>query len=207
MEVYMSLKVRIAIVMIVPTILALACGKLEIGIEPNDGVFFDANLNAAPAQEQVPKNCPLSDFNVYVNATFGYCFGYPLDFTIEDSTVSNPEVRGPAIGSEIEPVFATLKVEVDPKSETLSLREQAGIFLQEFSVVDTNSYTWEQIEIDGEPSLVVAPVPAYLSWKIIFVGHNSNFYRLMYWPVDVQEAELDLDDLYQVTTQTFEFIE
>lgn len=203
----MSLKVRLLLILFGFTILALACGKLEVGFEPNDGVFVDVNLAAAPAQKQAPQNCPLSDLNVYVNATYGYCFGYPVDFTVEDITTSIPEVRGPAIGSEIEPVHATLRVEVDPIIGDLSLREQAEIFLSEFSVIDPETYTWVEVEINGEPGLMVEPVPAYLSWKIVFVQHTGRFYRLMYWPVDVQEADSDLDELYQVSTQTFEFID
>ena len=51
----------------------------------------------------------------------------------------------------------------------------------------------------------VEQVPVHLSWHIVFVKHNDSLYRLMYWPVDVPEAKADIDELYQVTINTFAF--
>lgn len=202
----MSLRIRILTAITALVILMLACGKLEIGVEPNNGNRIEVELKSLPPAEGGSENCPLSDFDVYLNGTYGYCFGYPNQFSLENVNESMPEVRGPAIGSEIEPVYATLRIEVDSIEEGQSLREKAKDFLQAFSVLDVETYSWNEIEVGGEPGFVIEPIPVQLSWKIIFVQHNNNLYRLMYWPVDVQEAEGDLDELYQVSTQTFEFI-
>jgi hypothetical protein len=45
-----------------------------------------------------------------------------------------------------------------------------------------------------------------LSWRVIFVPHNGYLYSLMYWPVDVPEAQADLDELYHTTLNSFAFL-
>jgi hypothetical protein len=202
-----SKKLKVPIPIIILAVIALACGQFKVGFEPNSGVSIQINPNPGHPEEKVPRHCPLSDLNVYVNGTYGYCFAYPIDFTVTDINASLPEVRGPVIRSEIEPVFPTLRVEVEPTNESQSLREQAENYLREFSMIDPTTFTWQSVEVDGQPGLMVEPIPVQLSWKIIFVRNNSFQFHLMYWPVDVREVEGELAELYQVTTQTFEFFE
>jgi hypothetical protein len=53
---------------------------------------------------------------------------------------------------------------------------------------------------------MVEPVPVMLSWRIVFVQHKGNLFRLMYWPVDIPEAQSDLNDLTQTTLGSFAFL-
>ncbi len=53
---------------------------------------------------------------------------------------------------------------------------------------------------------MVEPVPAMLSYRIIFVQHNGSIYRLLFWPVDIPEARADLTDLTQTTLGSFAFM-
>jgi hypothetical protein len=87
-----------------------------------------------------------------------------------------------------------------------TLREQAETYLRDFSVMDPATFNWSQITVDGEAGLVVEPVPATLAYRIVFVQHNGNLYRLLYWPVDIPEAQADLNDLTQTILGSFAFI-
>jgi hypothetical protein len=142
--------------------------------------------------------------NVYVDKAEGYCFAYPLRFTLGDQASDRPAVRGPAVDDSVEPIQATFSVEVAPAAD-LSLREQAEAYLKDFSATDPAAFTWSQLEVGGEAAWMVEPVPAMLAWRIVFVQHNGQIFRLLYWPVDIAEAQADLDELTQTTLGSFAF--
>jgi len=152
----------------------------------------------------LPLTCQVTDLNVYINELGCYCFAFPMNFTLGDQPSDNPNVRGPAVDDSVEPIHATLTVEFSPATDK-SLREQAEAYLNEFSVADPATYTWIRVQIGGEAGLMVEPVPAMLSYRIVFVQHNGNLFRLMYWPVDIPEAQSDLTDLMQTTLGSFAF--
>jgi hypothetical protein len=52
---------------------------------------------------------------------------------------------------------------------------------------------------------MVEPVPVQLSWRIVFVQHADRLFSLMYWPVNLPEAQSDLDALTQTTLGSFAF--
>jgi len=143
--------------------------------------------------------------NVYTNEADGYCFAYPSRFTLGDQPSDKPDVRGPAIDDSAEPIHATLSVEVSPAAMDQSPQEQAAAYLKEFSVVDPATFTWSQIQVAGESAWEVEPIPAMLAYRIVFVQHNGFMFRLMYWPVDIPEAQADLNDLTQTTLGSFAF--
>jgi len=142
--------------------------------------------------------------NVYVNEVDGYCFAYPTRFTLGDQPSDKPDVRGPALDDSVEPIYATLTIEFAPATNE-TLQTQAEVFLKEFSVADPATYSWTQVTVGSEAGLMVEPVPAMLSYRIVFVQHNGNLFRLMYWPVDIPEAQSDLNDLTQTTLGSFAF--
>lgn len=52
---------------------------------------------------------------------------------------------------------------------------------------------------------MVEPVPAYGSWRYVFVLHNGSLFRLSYWDVASEIAQPDLDELTQTTLGSFAF--
>lgn len=158
-----------------------------------------------PSGSRLPLTCQVTDLNVYINEMDGYCFAYPSRFTLGDQPSDKPEVLGPALDDSYEPIHAKLTVEVVPADPGRTLLEQAELYLRDFSVVDPATFTWSQVPVGGETGVVVEPVPAMLAYRIVFVQHNGNLYRLLYWPVDLPEAQTDLNDLTQTTLGSFAF--
>ena len=142
---------------------------------------------------------------MYIDHAEGYCFTYPTRFTLGDNPSDKPVVLGPVVDNSMEPVHATFYVESAPAATDISLQQQALIYLKEFSVVDPATYTWTQLQVGGEPALLVEPVPVWLTYKVVFVRHNGYVLRLSYWPIDLPEAKADLDELTQTTLGSFAF--
>ena len=158
-----------------------------------------------PSDSTLPLTCQVTDLNVYINEADGYCFAYPTRFTEGNQPMLNvPAIVGPTLGNGVDPVHVAFAVQIAPASEE-SLRAQAEAFLKEFSAADPASFSWTQVPVANEAGWMVEPVPVMLSWRIVFVQHNGNLFRLMYWPVDIPEAQVDLDELTQTTLGSFAF--
>ena len=174
-------------------------------VTPTPNIVPRLNPSPTPSDSTLPLTCRVTDLNVYINEADGYCFAYPTRFTLGDQPSDKPDVRGPALDDSVEPIHATLTVEFAPATDR-PLREQAEAFLKEFSVADPTSFTWTQVPVGGESGWMVEPVPAMLAYRIVFVQHNGNLFRLLYWPVDIPEAQNDLNDLTQTTLGSFAFL-
>lgn len=157
-----------------------------------------------PSDGTLPLTCQVTDLNVYINEMDGYCFAYPMNFTLGDQPSGKPNVLGPALDESMEPIHATLTVEFASASDK-PLREQAELYLKEFSIADPSMYSWTQVPVGGEAGWMVEPVPAMLSYRIVFVQRDGTLFRLLYWPVDIPEAQSDLNDLTQTTLGSFAF--
>ena len=157
-----------------------------------------------PSGSMLPLTCQVTDLNIYINEMDGFCFAYPMQFTLGNQPSDKPNVLGPAVDDCVEPIHATFSVDFALASDK-PLREQAEAFLKEFSVADPSTFRWTQVPVGGEAGWMVEPIPAMLSYRIIFVQHNGNLYRLMYWPVDIPEVQSDLTNLTQTTLGSFAF--
>lgn len=160
-----------------------------------------------PSGSTLPLTCQVTDLPVYINEMDGFCFAYPDYFSLGDQPSDKPDVLGPPRGSEVEPVRATFSVDVAPAAEGETIRAQAEAFLADFTPVDPASLTWREVPVGGQQGLSVEPVPAQLSYRLVFVQRGGLVYRLSFWPVDVAEAQDDMTDLMQTTLGSFAFID
>jgi hypothetical protein len=189
-------------------VLTLGCSPAPAPAEPaapTPNVMPRLNPSPTPSDSTLPQTCQVTDLKVCINEMDGYCFAYPIRFTLGDQPSDKPEVQGPAVDDSSEPIHATLTVEVEPAARDKTLREQAERYLKDFSVMDSAAFNWSQTTVGGETALVVEPVPVMLAYRIVFVQHEGNLYRLRYWPVDIPEAQADLNDLTQTTLGSFAF--
>jgi len=171
-------------------------------VTPTADIMPRLDSSPTPSDSRLPLTCQLRDLNVYINEM--YCFAYPMNFTLGDQPSDQPDVLGPAVDDSVEPIHATLTVEFAPASDK-SLREQAESYLKEFSMADPATYTWTQVSVGGEAGLMVEPVTTMLSYRIVFVQHNGTLFQLLFWPVDIPEAQSDLNDLTQTILGSFAF--
>jgi hypothetical protein len=166
---------------------------------PSPNIMPRLDPSPTPSGSILPLTCQVTDLNVYIDEESGYCFAYPLRFEAGNQPMLDvPAIVGQTIGNGVDPVFASFAVQITPAADG-TLRAQAEAFLKEFSVADPASFTWTQVPVGSEAGLMVEPVPVMLSWRIVFVQHNGNIFRLMYWPVDIPDARADLDELTQTT--------
>lgn len=189
-------------------IFASGCAPASVPPEPSTATpDIMPRLDPSPTHSDstLPLTCQVTDLKVYINEMDGYCFAYPMRFTLGSQPSDKPDVQGPAVDDSSERIHATLTVEFENALAGKTLREQAEVYLKDFSVVDPATFTWSQVNVDGEPGLMVEPVPAMLAYRIVFVEHNGLLYRLLYWPVGIPEAKADLDELTQTTLGSFAF--
>lgn len=174
-------------------------------ITPTANFMPRLDPSPTPSGSTLPLTCQVTDLNVYIEETYGYCFAYPRHFTAGMHPMLNtPAIVGPALDS-VDPVYASFSVEVVPANMEYTARGEAEIFLKDFSAAEIDSLAWSPIQLDGEWGWMVEPVPAMLSYRFVFVQHDGYLYRLSYWPVDIPEARADVDELAQVTIGSFAF--
>jgi hypothetical protein len=176
-------------------------------ITPTPEVFNPLDPSPTPLESVLPLTCQVTDLNVQIDRQNGTCFAYPKRFRFDNQPIFNVmAVQGSPVGSSNEPVFATFYVETASSAPGQTLDQQVDAFLKEFTTVDPASLSRTPLTLDGEEAVMVDLVPGYLSWRIVFAAHDGRLYRLMYWPVDVPEAQTDINELYQTTLNSFAFI-
>lgn len=199
---------KLRLLILVSSLIFSGCSFVLSTLEPGTptpDVMPRLNPSPTPSGSTLPMTCQVTDLKVYINEMDGYCFAYPMRFTLQDQPSDKPDIHGPDYGSGGEPVQATFSVEVGPASTEFTTRGEAEIFLKDFSVVDLDTFAWNQVMIDGEWGWMVEPVPARGAWRFVFVQHNGYLFRLSYWPVDISEVRADVDELAQVTMGSFAF--
>jgi hypothetical protein len=170
---------------------------------PTPNIMPRLDPSPTPSGSTLPLTCQVTDLSVYIDSDAGYCFAYPPRFTLQDS--GEIVIRGPGHGSSTEPVYATCSMVVRPADPQYTARGESEIFLKDFTTVDIDSLTWNQVLVGGEWGWIVEPVPTLGVWRFVFLQHNGYLYRLSYWPVDMPEARADVDELTQVTVASFAF--
>jgi hypothetical protein len=202
------MQIRTVLLILIFVLLLSGCISASNSPEPATATpNIMPRLNPAPTSSSstLPKSCQITDLKIYINEMDGYCFAYPNRFTLQDQPSDKPDIRGPGYGSSTEPIYPTFGVEVTSAATDKTLREQAESFLKEFSVMNPATFKWTQVQVGGEAGWKVEPVPVMLSRRIVFVQHNGYLFRLSYWPVDIPEAQTDLDELTQTTLASFAF--
>jgi hypothetical protein len=183
---------------------------------PTPEVFNPIDPSPTPINSDLPLACQVTDLKVYVSKAAGYCFAYPDRFTVSNQPSDLPLLQAPAVNSS-GVGNASLKIDITPFDVNKSLDQHVDEFIQGFTVINPAYFEHAQIRLGGEFGILVerarvmvnnepAPAPTQMSWRMIFVQHAGYPYRLMYWPVDSAEVKSDLDELYQVTTGSFAFL-
>ena len=188
--------------------LAAGGGPSSIGaVTPTPEIFNPLEPSPTLSDSDLPLTCQVTDLNVYIDRAAGFCFAYPVDFSLSNQPTDSPSLLGPEIGNSVESIRVTLSIEVTPIDPKISFDQQMTNILRGYSAVDPDSLYKEALMIGGEPAVLVHNVPVQLSWDILFVQHEDKMFCLMFWPSDVQEASSGLNDLSQTVLGSFAFLE
>lgn len=134
----------------------------------------------------------------------GYCLAYPTRFKVLRDEPEGLSIVGPALDESVEPVMATLTVTVGAAqgdfaaSVQQAMAEHAGFTAWKIERLD--------VELGGLPAAVFEPVPGRLSGRTLFTQHAGKLYRLDFWPVDIEAAMLDVNELYNSVIASWQFI-
>jgi hypothetical protein len=182
---------------------------------------FKAAGKPVPVQDettqQLPAGCDRKDLPAYIDRAARLCFAYPQGFTLAGNagTQAAAEIRGPAIGTGPEPLFASLSLEFWPYQG-----QELSAFVDELLKTKVPAgypakVERKQITFGGHAAEVLEPVPGRLSSRVVVVDAAPQGYHiLMFWPsfkdapagqmtADAQRAQHDMETLYETVTSTF----
>ena len=201
------MKLQILIWILILAVLISGCTSTPSDLQPatvTPEVMPRLDPSPTLSGSTLPLTCQVTDLKVYINEMDGYCFAYPMRFTLGDQPSDKPDVRGPKLDDSLEPVSATFGVDVTPAAAGQTVREQAEAYLKDYAHMD--SAAWTQLQVGGETGWMVEPIPTIGAWRMVFVQHDDSLFRLAYWPVDVDVAKADVDELTQTTLGSFAFL-
>jgi hypothetical protein len=180
--------------------------------------------DGAPVEpgQQLPGRCYREGLLTYVDRDRDICFAYPQGFAFAGAegdyaagSQHLAELRGPAIGSGPEPLFARLSldfqpyrgVDLGPYVDAMIERDVPADFAAK---VERTQATW-----GGHGAEVLEPWPGQLSSRVVIVDAAPAGYHLLYfWPsfkdtasgkigADAARAQADMNALYEIVSETF----
>lgn len=171
-----------------------------------------AQLEPTPAftprgDSSLPEPCrPSSGHRVYTRSEDAFCFSMPERFEVETSSPGYARIAGPALEQNADPIRVTLEITAQDVRTGRTLTGLVDKALAEFA--DFTAWEIRRIptEIGGEPAVVVEPIPGLLSGRALYFLHGGAFYKLYFWPVDIELAQSDLVELYETTTGSLHFL-
>jgi hypothetical protein len=168
-------------------------------------VFNPLDPSPTASDSDLPLTCQVTDLNVYIDRAAGFCFAYPIHFTLGDQPSDAPEVMSPALEDSLESVRVSLGITTHPIPEGSELTSLVDAYLTTFPNPPW-PITRETLTLGSEPAEKLEPIPGLLSSRVVLTLHGNTLYTLHFHPVDVEIAKPDLDALYQTVTGSFAFL-
>ena len=174
---------------------------------PTAEIFNPLVPAPTPSGSRLPLTCQATDLNIHVNETWGYCFAFPLNFSVDETPESGERVSvsGPALDGAGDPLRARLEVAAQLLEGGSDLSALVDAYLASLGDIPwTINHT--PMLLGGEPAVQLEPVPGLLSSRVIMALHNNILYTLQFHPSDLELAKPDLEALAQTVTGSFEFL-
>jgi len=146
------------------------------------------------------------DRSPYIDPGGRYCLQFPSYFRIGDVNEDRANFYGPPLDQSIEPVFASLGVQVQAAPAGQTLAEIVDAFAAENSL--GQPLTRRALTMGGEPAEVLEGLPGRaLSWQA-FVLHGGSLFRFSLSPMDpaLPQAEPDGLAIWQAVESTLTFM-
>ncbi|HET7376659.1 MAG TPA: hypothetical protein VFK30_08125, partial [Anaerolineae bacterium] len=157
--------------------------------------------------DTLPDACRVTGLELYVNPYDGYCFAYPSNFELKMSPIGQPELYGPALDQNLDPLRAVLNLEVEVAVQNADLTLAVDTYLKQFADLNVPPITRTSITFGGEPAVQLEVVPGLAGSRDIFMLHNGTLYHLLFMPSlrDYPQAKVDVEELYNAVTHSFSF--
>lgn len=172
---------------------------------------------AAPSEPAAPTPVPTlanpcvaqAQQQVYISRQEGYCFVYPSRFKLIEDVQGQPEVRGPALDKNAEPLLAALETDIQKVSATANLKNVVSSYLVQFAQnKGAASIQRQPMSLGGEPAERIEVLPVGAGSRDVMAIHNGRLYHLMFTPSvrDYPQAANDVEELFQTVVNTFSFL-
>lgn len=162
----------------------------------------------APAlNSQLPDSCTVAGQQTYVNAFDGYCFAYPSRFEMRASPTGQPGLYGPALDQNLDPIRATMSLEVEVAVRDAQLSEIVDRYLKQFEGMNVPAIERNSIVVGGEPAEMLEVIPGREGSRDVLLLHEGTLYHFMFMPSvhDFALAKTDVEELYNAVMQSFSF--
>ena len=162
-----------------------------------------AETSPTPASPVDACPAPTGDLQVLVSDENGYCLLYPAAYSTD---FQNYVVINPITGAGDVPGDAWVSITVEPAAG----RTAAQVADEKIAEVGPGfNITRSDIQIDGEPAVVVDGIPGQDSSRSVFVSKNEMLYMLIFAPwypntVDPSQPT-QLEQLYSTVIETLHF--
>jgi len=178
----------------------------------------DAHLEADVFLERAPETptpaldadgvletCRVSDLNTYVDKRNGYCFAYPTAFEAQVDESGSPLVVGPPLNDGVEPLRASLLVEVEVAVQGATLTEIVDGYVRQFAGMNVPAIERTAVALAGHPAELLEGVPGHEGSRDILMLHEGKLFHLMFMPSvrDFPQAATDVQVLSTTVVATF----
>lgn len=162
----------------------------------------------ATSSPLVPQACTGQGKLTYTRPADRYCFAYPVRFKLDQAPTGQPVLYGPALDSHLDPLRASLTVEVEVAARDKSLAQIVDDYVRQFASLPLPPIQRTQIQLGGEPAEMLEVVPGREGSRDVFMLHNGTLFHLMFMPSvrDFPKARADVEELYQAIVTSFSLL-
>lgn len=176
---------------------------------PTPEIFNPLDPSPTPSLSTLPLTCQVTDLNVYVNEAWGYCFAYPMHYTVDatDAIRGRVYLSGPALEDTADPIRVSLEITTHLVPAGSTLTPLVDAYLTSFSNVNLPMPVIREPWLLGSLSAEkLEPVPGLLSSRVILALHGDLLVTLRFHPSDLEIARPALDELAQTVSGSFAFL-
>ena len=168
------------------------------------------NPGVISATDGLPPSCQTKDpqYTPYTDAQQHYCFLFPARFKTAEAGPTEPVLYGPDLDQSVEPLRATLLVEVETPAGDETLAQHVDTYVGQFEGLNVPAITRQPITLGGVPAELLEVVPGREGSRDIFALNDGTLYHLMFMPSvrDFPQAKADVEALYEALTGSFTFL-
>jgi hypothetical protein len=181
------------------------------GLDPDGSLLarrtsaFRVTAQAADFPADLPERCHVWGYDNYVDRANGFCFAYPPLFQAQVNEAGNPVLYGPALDGSVEPLRASLLIEVQVAAENKTLDEIVDGYLAQFDGMNVPPIARTELELDGQPAVMLEVVPGREGSRDLLMLHNGTLFHMMFMPStrDFPQAKTGVELIYNGVVNSF----